>query len=145
MGQRDPRIDAASRLLAPPMRIIPVAAYVLLALTLGGGLLSIHAQARLTNPLFHLATTAGGVWPVSAADLLLAAALIAAFLDLIRGVGDRRAAMVNHALSIGLFVVCLAAMLVAPAFANSTFFLITLMVLLDLAAGFVAAMGDRPD
>ncbi len=129
-------------LAAIPLLVIPVSAYVALALTLGGGLFSIHAQARLTRPLIDLATMRGGVWPVSAADLLLVAALIVAFLDLIRGIGDRRAAMVNHALSIALFVACLAAMLVAPAFANSTFFLLTLMVLLALAAGFIATMGE---
>ena len=130
---------------AIPLLVIPVAAYVMLAMTLGGGLFSVHAQARLTRPLFHLATAGGGVWPVSAADLLLAAALVVAFLDLIRGGGDRRAAMVNHGLSIALFVACLAAMLSAPAFANSTFFLITLMVLLDLAAGFIATMGEAAE
>ena len=132
-------------LAAIPLLVIPVVAYAVLALTLGGGLASIHAQARINHPLFHLTTAGGGVWPVSAADLLLAAALIVAFVDLIRGMGDRRAAMVNHALSIVLFVACLAAMLVAPAFANSTFFLITLMVLLDLAAGFIATMDQEPD
>ena len=132
-------------LAAIPLLVIPVGAYAVLALTLGGGLYSIHAQARLTRPLFELSTAHGGMWPVSAADLLLAAALTVAFLDLIRGMGDRRAAMVNHALSIALFVACLAAMLVAPAFANSTFFLITLMVLLDLAAGFIATMGQAAD
>ncbi|MDB5481466.1 MAG: hypothetical protein JWO83_2519 [Caulobacteraceae bacterium] len=132
-------------LAAIPLLVVPVGAYAVLALTLGGGLFSIHAQALLTRPLFHLTTAGGGVWPVSAADLLLAAALIVAFIDLIRGMGDRRAAMVNHALSIALFVACLAAMLVAPAFANSTFFLITLMVLLDLAAGFIATMGQDAD
>ncbi len=132
-------------LAAIPLLVIPVGAYAVLALTLGGGLNSIHAQARLTRPLFDLTTVGGGVWPVSAADLLLAAALIVAFIDLVRGMGDRRAAMVNHALSIVLFVGCLAAMLVAPAFANSTFFLITLMVVLDLAAGFIVTMGQAAD
>lgn len=132
-------------LAAIPLLVIPVAAYAALALTLGGGLFSIHAQARLTRPLFELTTARGGVWSVSAADLLLAAALVVAFLDLIRGVGDRQAAMVNHALAIVLFVACLAAMLVLPAFANSTFFLLTLMVLLDLAAGFIATMGQDPE
>jgi hypothetical protein len=132
-------------LAAIPLLLIPVAAYAVLALTVGGGLFSIEAQARLTRPLFDLTTARGGVWPVSAADLLLAAALVVAFLDLIRGMGDRRAAMVNHALAIALFVACLAAMLVSPAFANSTFFLITLMVLLDLAAGFLATMGQDPE
>lgn len=132
-------------LAAIPLLVIPVVAYAVLALSLGGGLTSIHVQARLTRPLFDLSTVGGGVWPVSATDLLLAAALIVAFMDLIRGMGDARAAMVNHALSIVLFVACLTAMLVAPAFANSTFFLITLMVLLDLAAGFIATMGRASD
>ncbi len=69
-----------------------------------------------------------------------------AFIDLIRGVrGPTGRAIVNHALSIALFVGCLTAMLLAPAFANSTFFLITLMVLLDLAAGFIATMGEATD
>jgi hypothetical protein len=129
-------------LAAIPLLVIPVAAYAALAFTFGGGFTSTHAQATLTRPLFDLSTAGGGVWPVSAADLLLAATLVVSFLELIRGVGDRRAAIVNHALSIALFVACLGAMLTAPAFANSTFFLITLMVLLDLAAGFIATMGE---
>jgi hypothetical protein len=79
---------------------------------------------------------------VSCADLLLAAALIVAFIELLKGIDDRRIAIANHALSIALFVLCLAAMLLAPAFATSTFFLITLMVLLDLVAGFIVTMGE---
>jgi hypothetical protein len=61
---------------------------------------------------------------------------------MLKGVDDRRVAIANHALSILLFVLCLAGILVAPAFANSTFFLITLMVLLDLVAGFIVTMGQ---
>ena len=50
---------------------------------------------------------------------------------------DRRWAIVNHALSMALFVGCLVEILLAPAFANSCFFLVTLMVLLDVLAGFI--------
>jgi hypothetical protein len=129
-------------LAAIPLLILPVAAYAALALTLGGGLFSAHCQARLTHPLFSFATGGGGVWPVSASDLLLATALVVAFIELLKGIGDRRVAIANHALSIVLFVACLTAMLLARAFATSTFFLITLMVLLDLAAGFIVTMGE---
>jgi hypothetical protein len=129
-------------LAAIPLLILPVAAYAALALTLGGGLFNARCQARITHPLFSFATSGGGVWPVSASDLLLAAALIVAFIELLKGIEDRRAAIANHALSIALFILCLTAMLLAPAFANSTFFLITLMVLLDLAAGFIVTMGE---
>jgi hypothetical protein len=131
-------------LAAIPLLIGPVAAYALLAVFMAGGPRSAEANARLTRPLFELTTTSGGAWPVSCADLLLAIALIVAFLDLLRGITDRRVAIANHALSILLFVTCLCAMLLWPAFATSTFFLITLMVLLDLAAGFIVTMGQAP-
>jgi hypothetical protein len=129
-------------LAAVPLLVLPVAAYAVLALILGGGLNSTHAHARLTQSLFSFNTASGGIWPVSSADLLLAAALIIAFIELLKGMNDRRVIIANHALSIALFVACLTAMLLAPAFATSTFFLITLMVLLDLVASFVATMGQ---
>ena len=132
-------------LAAIPLLALPVAAYAALILILGGGLKSVDAHARLTRPLFSLNTADGGVWPVSSADLLLAAALIIAFIELLKGMDDRRVAIANHALSMVLFVACLTAMLLAPAFATSTFFLITLMVLLDLVASFVVTMGEVKD
>lgn len=125
---------------AVPLLILPIAAYGLLAMTLGGGLMAVHAQARLSAPLITFPTQGGGTWPLSSADVLLAVGLVVAFLDLLKGAGDRRTAIANHALSIALFVGCLAAMLMTPAFATSTFFLLTLMVLLDLVAGFIVAV-----
>jgi hypothetical protein len=129
-------------LAAIPLLVLPVGAYAVLAMTLGGGFYAVDAPERLTRPLFTFGTAGGGAWPVSCADLLLAAALIVGFIELLKGIEDRRIAIANHALSIVLFVVCLAAMLLAPAFATSTFFLITLMVLLDLVAGFIVTMGQ---
>ncbi len=127
-------------LAAAPLLLLPVAAYNLFALTLSGGLRSIEAHARLTAPLFQLRTAPGGVWPVSIADLLLAASLVVLFVELIKSTGSRRLAIANHALSMVVFVACLVEMLMAPAFATSTFFLITLMVLLDVLAGFVVTL-----
>ena len=129
-------------LAAIPLLILPVAAYAALALTWGGGFYAAGASARMSHPLFEFSTVGGGVWPVSAADLILAVTLIVGFLELLKGLGNRRIAIVNHSLSIVLFIGCLAAMLLTPAFANSTFFLITLVVLLDLAAGFIVTLGQ---
>ncbi len=131
---------------ATPLLVLPIAAYALLALALAGA--HSHAQEALTRPLVAFSTAGGGRWPVSAADLLLGAGLIVGFLDMLKGAKDRRTAVVNHALGIALFVACLMAMLLAPAFATSTFFLLTLMVLLDLIAGFIVATApteaDKP-
>jgi hypothetical protein len=126
-------------LAATPLLLLPVAAYNLLAVTLTGGFGSTAANLRLTAPLFELHTAPGGLWPVSIADLLLAASLVVMFVELLKSTYDRRIAIVNHALSIALFVGCLAEILLAAAFATSTFFLITLMVLLDVVAGFMLA------
>lgn len=125
---------------AIPLLSLPVIAYGVLSLTLGGGLMSPDAPSQLAAPLARFATQGGGSWPISSSDILLAVALMVAFLDLLKGAADRRVAIANHALSISLFVVCLAAMLLSPAFAGSTFFLMTLMVLLDLVAGFIVAI-----
>jgi hypothetical protein len=125
---------------AIPLLVLPVIAYGVLAVTIGGGLTSPDAQAVFVAPMVRFATQGGGSWPVSPSDVLLASGLLVAFLDLLKGAADRRVAIANHALSIGLFVVCLAAMLLTPAFATSTFFLLTLMVLLDLVAGFIVAI-----
>ncbi len=124
-----------------PLMIVPVMIYNLFTLTLPGGLKTRVAHASLTQPLVRLTTTGGGVWPVSPGDLLLAAALALFFMELVKSTAKRRLAMINHGLSVLLFVICLAEMLLAPACATSTFFLVTLMVLLDVLAGFIVRAG----
>ena len=57
-----------------------------------------------------------------------------------KSAGTRRIAILNHSLSMGLFVICLIEFLIFPAFATSTFFLVGLMVLLDVLAGFVVTI-----
>ena len=73
-------------------------------------------------------------------DLLLLAGLIVLFIELLKSTTSRRTAIVNHALSMLLFVGCLVEFLLAPAFATSAFFLLTVMVLLDVLAGFIVTI-----
>ncbi len=132
-----------SALAVTPLMIAPVILYNLFALSLPGGLKSRVAHASLTQPLLRLTTSGGGAWPVSPGDLLLAVALVVLFMELVKSTASRRLAMINHALAMLLFAICLAEMLLAPACATSTFFLLALMVLLDVLVGFMAR-GARP-
>jgi hypothetical protein len=125
-----------------PLLLLPWAAYNLLLLTLGG-FTSPDVNTGLTAALFETPTASGGHWPVSLADLLLAAALVILFVELIKPTYDRQAATINHIASITLFVICLVEMLALPACATSTFFLLTLMVLLDVLAGFILGAATR--
>jgi hypothetical protein len=130
---------------AIPLLGVAVAAFNLWIMTMGGGAQSAVAGAQIAAPIFVLHTASGGLWTVSVADLLLAGALIAFFLDLVKSAADRRWAIVNHGLSMALFIICLVEMLLAPAFANSSFFLVTLMVLLDVLAGFIVTFAGTAD
>lgn len=123
-----------------PLLALPVLVYNLVALTLKGGFGSQAASASFTNPLFTVAMTSGSPWPVSLSDLLLAGALVVLFIELLKSTTSRRIAIINHSLSMILFIVCLVEFLLAPAFATSTFFLLTVMVLLDVLAGFIVTI-----
>jgi hypothetical protein len=127
---------------AAPLLLLPAAAYNILVMALGG-FASPDAAAHMADRLFELPTASGGVWEISYADLLLAGALIVMFVELIKSTHSRRVALINHILSIALFVGCLAELLLVPACATSTFFLIALMVLLDVLAGFILGVSTR--
>lgn len=125
---------------ALPLLALPVILYNVLALTLGGGLHSADAAARLTSPLMTIRAPSHVGWTLSAADLLLMGALVVLFIEQLKSTSSHQAAIVNHSLSMLLFIVCLVEFLLFPAFATSTFFLLMLMVLLDVLAGFVVTI-----
>src|SRR4051812_5029208 len=113
---------------AVPLLALPVLAYNLVLLTLAGGLRSLDAQTRLGGELFRVPMTSGGSWPVALSDLILAGALVVLFIELLKATTSQKVAIINHSLSMILFVVCLVEFLLLPGFATSTFFLLSLMV-----------------
>ncbi len=125
---------------AIPLLALPVLIYNLIALTLAGGFKAADASVRLTDQLFTIHMTSRAEWAVSLGDLLLAASLVVLFVELLKSTTSRRIAIINHSLSMVLFILCLVEFLLFPAFATSTFFLVTLMVLLDVLAGFIVTI-----
>lgn len=123
-----------------PLLALPVLLYNLLVLTIAGGYASADAQARMAGQLFTIHTASRAVWSISISDLLLAAALVVLFVELLKSTTSRQVAIINHSLSMVLFIVCLVEFLLFPAFATSAFFLLTLMVLLDVLAGFIVTI-----
>ena len=125
---------------AVPLLALPVLVYNLICLTLSGAFRATDASARLTDTLFTIHMTSRAEWGISLGDLLLAASLVVLFVELLKSTTSRKIAIINHSLSMVLFILCLVEFLLAPAFATSTFFLITLMVLLDVLAGFIVTI-----
>jgi hypothetical protein len=122
-----------------PLLVLPVLIYNVIALALPGAFGG-DATARMAEVVFDIPMASRASWQVTIGDLLLAASLIVLFVELLKSTTSRKLAIINHGLSLLLFIVCLVELLLAPAFATSTFFLITLMVLLDVLAGFIVTI-----
>ncbi len=87
-----------------------------------------------------------GSWPLRFSDLVLAISLILLFLEILRSTSIKRAALVNHALSMGVFILALVEFLILTEFATSTFFLVMLMTLMDVIGGFtIGVVAARRD
>jgi hypothetical protein len=123
-----------------PLLAVPVLVYNLIVLTVAGGFGSDSAHYRLSEQLFTIHMTSRAEWVVSLGDLLLAGTLIVLFVELLKSTTSRKIAIINHSLSMVLFIICLVEFLLAPAFATSVFFLLTVMVLLDVLAGFIVTI-----
>jgi hypothetical protein len=127
-------------LAAIPFLFLPILIYNVLVLTMEGGFRTTEAVRQLNAELFTVPMASGQGWPVSLSDLVLSLALVILFIELLKSTTSQKAAIVNHALSMVLFVVCLVEFLLLPGFATSTFFLLALMVLLDVLAGFIVTI-----
>ncbi len=127
-------------LIALPLLAIPVVIYniVILFGDASGGLTT--ADEILRQSMFSIPMASGASWSVGAGDLILFLALILLFFELLKSTSSQKVAIVNHALSMILFVVCLVEFLLIPGFATSTFFLIGSMVMLDVLAGFIVTI-----
>ena len=128
-------------LIALPLLVIPVAIYALVVLfgVIGGAETAVGAAA-LRDSLFSMPMASGARWDVGVGDLILFLSLILLFFELLKSTSSQKVAIVNHALSMILFVFCLVAFLLFKGFATSTFFLILTMVMLDVLAGFIVTI-----
>ena len=128
-------------LIAVPLLLIPVVLYNLVVFANGlTGASMAGADAALREPMFAIPMASGASWNVGPGDLILFLALILLFFELLKSTSSQKVAIVNHALSMILFVVCLVEFLLIRGFATSTFFLIVTMVMLDVLAGFIVTI-----
>lgn len=135
-----------------PLLIIPVALYMLLALGFGdavqytdeqGNLIS-HTSAPildlLNSQFLSLPMISGVSWVLTKGDAILLAAIIFLFLEILKSTSTGTATIINHAVSMALFILCLVLFLMNPNYATSTFFILMSMTLLDVLAGVVVTI-----
>jgi hypothetical protein len=135
------RIALGARMFAAlPLLALPVIGYNILVFAIFPGGRNHSAVARLAEPLFTVPTADAGQWPVTLSDLIIFVSLVILFFEQLKTTERRHVVILNQSMSMVLFVGCLVEFLLFPAFANSAFFLLSAMVLLDVAAGFIATL-----
>ena len=77
------------------------------------------------------------VWNVTWGDVFLLASMGLLFVELLRSTKTGSESIMNHALSVVVFVVALLLFIIVKGFGNSVFFLFMSMTFLDFMAGFI--------
>ena len=125
-----------------PLMTVPVIIYNILALT-GQALSTVtEMRLRLDQDFLTVPMASGVDWTITPGHALISLALICLFFELIKSTGTGRAAVMNHAFSLVLFIICLIQFLLMPAFATSVFFIVGTMTLLDVLAGFMVTIAS---
>jgi hypothetical protein len=120
------RRERRSWMSGMPLLVIPLLAYVAFA----------GAGADFSASRFPITLPSAGVWQLTLGDILLAAGLFLLFFEILKATRTGGNSVVDHALSMIVFVVCLILFLIWDRAATSTFFLLMLMAMIDVIAGF---------
>ena len=122
-------------LLSIPFLIIPVIIYNIIAF------LSSNVQESMMSALLPTITlVSGGEWNFTLGDLLLLLSLVLLFVEILKSTRVGAISLLDHILSTVLFVLCLIEFLIVKEAATSVFFLIMVMTLIDMVAGFSVTM-----
>ncbi|HKU39763.1 MAG TPA: hypothetical protein VJR89_16500 [Polyangiales bacterium] len=79
----------------------------------------------------------GDTWRISGGHMFIALSLALLFVELVRATRSNSASIMNHALSVVVFVAASLLFVTVKGYGNSTFFLFTAMSFLDFMAGFI--------
>jgi hypothetical protein len=120
-----------------PLIIIPVIAYSVLVIFTGG---DPAAAAQLMGNTVFQVQLVSGPWAMTVGDLLIILGMLTLFIELVKSAGTGTATIINHGLSMAVFVIAMALFLLVGRFGTSVFFLITMMALMDTVAGFVVTI-----
>ena len=115
-----------------PLLVLSFIAYNLVVLT-GGNL---PADEILRTPIFSIPMLRGARWVFSKGDLIILFTMIMLFFELIKATYSGSSSLLDHGLSMVVFIACLVEFLLVPQAATSVFFFIMIAALIDVVAGF---------
>lgn len=119
----------------PPLLVFPFLAYNLVVFLLFRG-----DPLNWNAGLLAIPMPSGVAWAISAGDLLLVVGILMLFFEVLKSTQTARNSILEHMLSMLLFVVFLVEFLLVGAASSSVFFLLMVMSLIDVVAGFTVSI-----
>ena len=110
-----------------PLLLIPLAIYNIIVWLM--------PDVSLAGTLITLPLMSGAPWAVTLSDVLLSLGILMLLLEVIKGARPGAKFLTDHLLSLIVFGGAVAEFLLWPRFANSTYFLLTLLALADFLSG----------
>jgi len=120
-----------------PLLILVVAVYNVIVL---------FTDLTPASALFAITLPSKDALGITLGGLLLVLSLLLLYVEIVKATRTSGAAVVDHVLSMAVFIVALLELILLKGFGTLTFFLITLMTFIDVIAGFtVTIQGARRD
>lgn len=119
-----------------PLLAIPILFLNFLVLT---GIVS-DLEAWLDSTLFTIYGLSGDSWSLSPGDLIIVLGLVILFFEIIKSTRTDTISLVNHAIAALAFVLFLLEFLIVRGFMNSTYFILMMMQLIDVIAGYTVTV-----
>ena len=94
------------------------------------------ARALLATEIFAIPMISGAVWSFTWGDLVLVVTLAVLFIEILKATYTSTSSLVDHGLSMLVFIAALIEFIVVPQAATSVFFLVLVALLIDVIAGF---------
>jgi hypothetical protein len=97
-------------------------------------------EAALDRTLFAVALPSGANWAFGVRDLFLVLGLFLLYLEILKSTRTGRGQIVEHIVSMLVFIGCLLLFLLVAKTGSTTFLLITVMSAIDVIAGFTVSI-----
>ena len=122
-------------LIGFPLLLVPFAIYNIVAFLMPG--------VSWTGTLATVHMKSGADWTMSGGDVLVTLTILLLFVEMTKAVRAGARGIVDHGLSLLLFLAMLAEFVLVKQAASATFFLILVMSFFDVVGGFTLALRSR--
>lgn len=110
-----------------PLLLIPLAIYNIIAFLM--------RDVSFDRPILQLPLMSGDDWPIALRDILLVLAIVLLLFEVIKGARPGARYLTDHFLSALVFAAAAAEFVLLPRFGTSTFFLLTVLALVEFFSG----------